>query len=452
MEVKKNKMATGKLLPLIISMSLPPIFSMLIQSLYNIVDSMFVAKISNEALTAVSLAFPIQNLILALSVGFGAGLNAFIARKMGNKEQAAADQAATIGVILSVVHYLVVVVLGLLFGQAFLGIFSNNQEILDLSNQYVVIIIIFALGQSVQITIEKIFQACGHMIEPMFFQLIGAIVNVILDPIFIFGWLGLPAMGVRGAAIATVIGQSCAMLAALIALKTRKLPVTFDFKNIKWDWQMIREIYIISLPSFLLTSISSVMVSSINIILNGFSDLSVAVFGIYYKLQSFVYMPISGLVQGTLPIMSFNYGGKNKTRLLATLKITLIIASTFSVIGMLLFWLLPNQIIGMFSSDPEILTLGKEVIQIISLSFFFGGLCFVFSSYFQATASPVFSLILTLLRQLFFVTSFAYLLSRIFGLTGVWWAFVLAESITALIALVMFKYDYGRKRIYHNKN
>lgn len=449
--MEKNKLAQGRILPLIISMSLPPIFSMVVQSLYNIVDSIFVAKISSEALTALSVAFPIQNLILALSVGFGTGVNAYIARKMGNKELQSAEQAAAQGLILSIVHYLIIVSLGLFLSEPFMRLFSNNEEVIRLSGSYTRIIIIFSFGQNIQIMIEKILQACGNMIAPMFFQLIGAITNIILDPILIFGWLGFPALGIQGAAIATVIGQLLAMLAAIAALVFQKQQLTVSFRRMSWNWRMIQEIYLISVPSFLMLSIGSVMVSGINLILKGVSEIGVAVFGVYYKLQSFVYMPISGLVQGTLPILSYSYGAKNRERLLKTLKLSLLLSMIFSISGLLLFWLIPKEIMQLFTNESALLSTGTGMLRTISFSFVFGSLGYIFASYFQATGSNFFSLSITLLRQLLLVLPFAWVFSKVMGIEGIWISFVLAEFLTATLTVYLFQRDYSRKTIYRKK-
>ncbi|MBL1226150.1 MATE family efflux transporter [Enterococcus sp. BWR-S5] len=449
--MEKNKLAQGRILPLIISMSLPPIFSMVVQSLYNIVDSVFVAKISSEALTALSVAFPVQNLILALSVGFGTGVNAYIARKMGNKELQSAEQAAAQGLILSMVHYLIIVSLGLFLSEPFMRLFSNNEEVIRLSGSYTRIIILFSFGQNIQIMIEKILQACGNMIAPMFFQLIGAITNIILDPILIFGWFGFPALGIQGAAIATVIGQLLAMLTAVVALVFQKQQLTISFRRMSWNWRMIQEIYLISAPSFLMLSIGSVMVSGINLILKGVSEIGVAVFGVYYKLQSFVYMPISGLVQGTLPILSYSYGAKNRERLLKTLKLSLLLSMIFSIGGLLLFWLLPKEIMQLFTNESALLSTGVGMLRTISFSFVFGSLGYIFASYFQATGSNFFSLSITLLRQLLLVLPFAWLLSKVMGIEGIWISFVLAEFLTAALTVYLFQRDYSRKTIYRKK-
>lgn len=448
--MEKNKLTEGKLLPLIISMSLPPIFSMVVQSLYNIVDSIFVAKISSEALTALSVAFPVQNLILALSVGFGTGVNAYIARKMGNKDLERAEQAAAQGLVLSFVHYIVVVGIGLFLSEPFMRLFTDNTEVVKLSSSYTVIIILFSFGQSIQIMIEKILQACGNMIAPMFFQLIGAVTNIILDPILIFGWFGFPAMGIEGAAIATVIGQILAMLAAMGTLIFRKQQLRISFRKVDWDWKMIKEIYMISIPSFLILSIGSIMVSGINLILKGVSEIGVAAFGIYYKLQSFIYMPISGLVQGTLPILSYSYGAKNRVRLLATLRLSLILSTIFGVLGSVLFWLIPTEIMGLFTSDAQLLSMGNWMLRIIGSSFVFGSFCYIFASYFQATGSNFFSLSVTLLRQLFLILPVAWLLSHLIGINGVWLAFLVSEFLTAALTVHLFRKDVVGKTIYIN--
>lgn len=438
---KTNKFESSQLLPLIIKMAIPSIFSMLIQSMYNIVDSIFVARIGTEALTAVSIAFPIQNLILALTVGFGTGLNAFLSRKLGSKDIEKANQAATQGLLTALIHYGIVVIVGLLFAKSFMRMFSDDALTLSLGYEYISVIFLFSFGVFIHITIEKVYQACGNMVAPMLFQLVGSIVNIILDPIFIFGWLGLPAMGIRGAAIATVIGQMSSMLLAVLFLKKEKLQIQLIFKGFKWDKLLTRELYYNSIPSFLLLSIGSVMVSGLNLILATFSQVGVLIFGVYYKVQTFVFMPINGLVQGTLPIMSYSYGAKNQGRLNESLKLSLILAESFSVLGTLVFIIFPQPIIALFSSDPTVLTMGSQALQIIALSFCFASIGYVFTSYFQATGRQFSSVTLILIRQLLLLLPVAFCLSRFLGIAGIWWAFLVTEAVTAAVSIYLYQKD-----------
>lgn len=436
---KTNKFESGELLPLIIKMAIPSIFSMFIQSMYNIVDSIFVAKISAEALTATSIAFPIQNLILALSVGFGTGLNAYLSRTLGSKNVEKANQAASQGIINSLIHYVIVVILGLLLAKPFMSLFTTDALTLALGYEYISVIFLFSFGVFIHITIEKVYQACGNMVAPMLFQLLGSIVNIILDPIFIFGWFGFPALGIRGAAIATVIGQMSSMLLAILFLKRQKLPISLSFRKFKWDSSISREVYYTSIPSFFLLSIGSVMVSGINLILAGFSQVGVLVFGVYYKVQTFVFMPINGLVQGTLPIMSYSYGAKNQVRLKGSLKLSLILAESFSLIGMLVFLIFPKAIISLFSTDPAVLAMGESALKIIALSFCFASVGYVFTTYFQAVGKQFASVSLILIRQLIVLLPIAFVLSRFLGVNGIWWAFVATEAATAFYAFYLFK-------------
>lgn len=446
-----NKFATQRLFPLIIQMAIPSIFSMLIQSMYNIVDSIFVARLGAEALTATSIAYPIQNFILAITVGFGTGLNAFLARNLGSKNYQQANQAAGLGMIMSSAHYFFVLVISLLFAKPFLSLFSDNAGTLELGYQYISIVCIFSIFVFIHITIEKVFQACGSMVAPMFFQLLGSIVNLVLDPLLIFGWGIFPAMGIRGAAIATVIGQGASMLCAIYVYRKKKLAIQFQFKGLQWNGAILKEIYTTSIPSFLLLSVGSVMVSCLNYLLKSFSEIAVLVFGVYFRLQTFVFMPINGLVQGTLPIMSFSYGAKQKERLLTSLKISLALTCLFSLLGTIIFQLFPESILLLFNSDQEVLQLGVTALKIISLSFFFAGFGYVFTSYFQATGSPLYSVFIILGRQLLILVPLAMIFGHLWNLNGFWWAFIVTEGIVMLLSLILLKLDFKRKTIYQQK-
>ena len=300
---KENKMGTYKILPLLLSMSIPPTISMLINSLYNIVDSIFVARLGTEALTAVSLAFPVQNLILALAVGSGVGVNSLIARKLGEKEYGIASKAAASGLILSIIHYLILSLLGILLIKPFFLLFTKESNILNMGIEYTYIVTFLSIGTITQIAIEKILQATGNTLAPMFLQIIGAITNIILDPILIYGYFGLPVLGVKGAAIATVIGQMTSLFCSLYVLFFTRQELKIEKKDFVWDKNIIKDIYSVGIPSFFIMSIGSFLVMGINYILSGISTIAVSLFGIYFKLQTFIYMPTSGVTQGAMPIM-----------------------------------------------------------------------------------------------------------------------------------------------------
>ena len=402
MNNKENKMGTHKVLPLLLSMSLPPTISMMTSSLYNIVDSIFVARLGNEALTAVSLAFPIQILIVALAIGSGVGVNSYVARKLGEKNFDEANSTASHGIILSIIHYIVLCILGFLFIKPFFNIFTTDENILKMGLDYTYIVTFLSFGIIMQIGIEKTLQATGNTLIPMFLQIIGAGTNIILDPIMIYGYFGFPKMGVAGAGIATVCGQILALICSFYVIYRRKQAVKISLRNFKWDTKIVKKIYSVAIPSFFIISTGSFMVMGINFILTKISSIAVSVFGIYYKLQTFVYMPTSGITQGAMPIMGYNYGAKNKKRLLATLDYSMVICAGINFVGMILFWIFPNEILSYFSATKEMISIGVPALKIISTSFVFGSICFIFSCFFQSLGMGGASLLITLLRQIIF--------------------------------------------------
>lgn len=325
MQVKENKMGTYKILPLLLTMSIPPTISMLINSLYNIVDSIFVARLGTEALTAVSLAFPIQNLILAIAVGSGVGLNSYIARKLGERREDIANKTAGNGITLAIIHYLILCILGIFFIKRFFQLFVQEENILKLGVSYTYIIIFFSIGIIAQIAIEKILQATGNTLTPMYLQIIGAVVNIVLDPILIYGYFGLPAMGVKGAAIATIIGQLIALFCSVYVLFFKKQSIKILKQDFFIDRKIVKEIYNVGIPSFFIMSIGSFLVMGINLILSEISNLAISLFGIYFKLQTFIYMPTSGVTQGAMPIMGYSYGARNSKRVSEVLNYSIII-------------------------------------------------------------------------------------------------------------------------------
>lgn len=433
-----NKMGTAPMFKLIMSMALPSMFSMIIQALYNIVDSIFVSKINEHALTAVSLAFPIQMLIISVAVGTGVGINSLVSRKLGEGDLKQADSAATHGLLLGVVSWIVFAILGLTITKPFFALYTDNQEIFNMGVSYLSCVMIFSFGCFVEINIEKTLQATGNMIQPMIFMLIGAGINIILDPMFIFGIGFFPKLGVFGAAVATVIGQIISMIYALIILFCRKHAVKIHFKGFKPSLSTIKNIYAVGVPSIVMQSISSVMLLFMNQILVRFSNDAVSVLGVYYKLQSFVFMPVFGLNQGVMPIMGYNYGARNKKRLLLALKYGCLIALVIMTLGTLIFCLLPELLLSMFSPTQEMITIGVPALRTISLCFIPATIGLLFTTLFQAVGKGLRSLLLSVLRQLVVILPVSYIFSFI-DLWAVWYAFPIAELVALVTALLMFR-------------
>lgn len=435
---EENKMAVRPVFPLLMSMAIPPMISMLIQSLYNIVDSMFVAKIGEDALTAVSLAFPVQTLIVACSVGIGVGVNSYISRSLGREDQEGADSAVAHGLLMAAFVAVLFIIAGQFLLEPFFRLFSDDPAILADAITYTNICLTFCAGSFIHICIEKVFQSTGSMIFPMLLQALGAITNIILDPIMIFGLFGFPAMGVKGAAVATVIGQHTAMLASLLVFLLGKFAVRLDLRNFHFSWKMIRDIASIAIPNSCMNALGSVLVVGLNTILIGFSNTAVSLFGIYYKLQTFVFMPASGLTQGAMPIMGFSYGAGNGKRLQHILSISLRVCFVIMAVGCVLFMAAPEWLLGLFDASEEMLAIGVPALRIISVSFLPATIGFILPTMFQSMGQGGYSLIVFLLRQLVITLPAAAILSGPFGLTGIWVSFILAESIAAGAALLLY--------------
>lgn len=433
----ENKMGTEPVLKLIISMSLPSMFSMIIQALYNIVDSMFVAQLGENALTAVSLAYPMQMLIVSFAVGTGIGINSLVSRRLGEGRQNEANSAAAHGIIIGIVTWIVFMLAGIFLAGPFFAAYTDNAEIYEMGTQYLGCVMIFSVGVFVELNIEKTLQATGNMIFPMFFMLTGAVTNIILDPVFIFGFGSVPAMGVLGAAVATVIGQTASMVFAIIILFTKKHAVKVTFKNFKFSFNTVKNIYAVGIPSIVMQSISSVMVFGMNGILVAFSNTAVTVLGVYFKLQSFVFMPVFGLTHGVMPIMGYNYGAKNKKRLLSALKYGCVIAFMIMVVGTIVFWVIPDYLLMLFNANKDMLEIGCTALRIISISFIPATIGIMFTTFFQAVGKGLRSLFISALRQLVILLPTAYLLSN-FGLQLVWVAFPVSEAAALITAVILF--------------
>lgn len=435
---QRNKMGTKPVFPLLMSMAFPPMLSMLIQSMYNIVDSMFVARFSQNALTAVSLAFPLQNLVLAVAVGAGVGVNSYISRKLGARDRDAANAAVTHGFLLSFAHAIFFVLFGLVAIKPFFRMFTDSPEIISLACDYSYIVVLGAFAQLFHIMVEKLLQSTGRMLAPMLLQTIGAIANIILDPILIFGLLGAPRMGVRGAAIATLMGQILSMTLSLLVFFLRDQDLRMDLKKFRPDLRAVAQIYAVGVPTMLMNALGSLLVTLLNSILIRFSELAVSVFGVYFKLQTFVFMPVSGLTQGALPIMGYNYGAQNRRRLLSTLRCAVLVAVGIMAAGNLLFVLIPDKLLLLFNASPEMLEMGVSALRIISCSYIFAAVGLIFSTMFQAVGKGSYSLTVFLMRQLIVVVPLAFLLSRTLGLNGIWLSFPIAEAAGAIAAVLFF--------------
>ena len=392
------------------------------------------------------MAFPIQNLLIAFGVGTAVGVTSLISRRLGQGRQDEADSAATHGILLSLCTYVLFALYGAFFTTPFFRMFESDPEIVQMGDTYISICCIFSFGLFVEISLEKILQATGNMIWPMIFQLVGAVSNIILDPILIFGMFGMPAMGVAGAAIATVGGQIIAMIFSIVVVVLREHAVRITFRGFRPHWRTVRDIYTVGLPAIVMQSIGTVMTMALNGILSAFSTAAYTVFGLYFKLQSFVFMPVFGLTQGLMPIMGYNYGARNKKRLLSALKQGCVIALIIMTLGLLVFLLFPAQLLGIFNASRELLEIGVPALRIIASCFLFAALGIVSSTLFQAVGRGVYSLIVSLMRQLVVLVPAAWVLARITGeVNAVWWAFPIAEVFSLIASIFLFLRLYRKE-------
>ena len=420
-------------------MSLPMIMSMLVQALYNVVDSMFVAQLNENALTAVSLAFPIQNLMIAVAAGTGVGINALLSKSLGEKKFETANTIAKNGILLGILSSLVFSILGLLGSRLFFEIQTKDAQIIEYGTQYMSVITIVSFGIFLQITFERLLQSTGKTIFNMITQGMGAIINIILDPILIFGWFGLPAMGVTGAAVATVIGQIFAALLGLFFNYKFNKEIHVSFKGFKPCKETIGNIYKIGVPSIIMQSIGSLTTFGINNILLMFSSTAATVFGVYFKLQSFVFMPVFGLTNGMIPIVAYNYGAQNKKRIYQTIKLSAIIAVGIMLVGLTIFQLFPQTLLGLFEASDHMLEIGVPALRTISLSFVFAGFGIVSSCVFQALGNGVYSMFISLTRQIVVILPVAFIFAKLFGLNMVWFAYPIAEVVSVFMCIFMLR-------------
>lgn len=443
---KENIMGTQPIRKLLPSMAFPIMLSMLVQAMYNIVDSLFVARYSNDALTAVSLAFPVQSLMISVAVGTGVGINALLSRRLGEQNREEAQNVTNNGVFITLISWAVFAVFGLIFSGIFMRACGASGAVEAQGTLYLRVCTIFSVGLFMQITIERLLQVTGNTLYQMISQMTGAIINIILDPILIFGYFGMPEMGVVGAAVATVIGQLCGMAVGLYINKTRNHEVQINLRNFAPDKRVIKGIYAVGLPSIIMQSIGSVMVFGMNRILIGFSEVAVSVFGIYFKLQSFVFMPVFGINNALVPIVGYNYGAQNKKRILDCIKLAMMMAVSIMALGTLVFQLFPAQLLNLFGGEAEMLSIGVPALRTISLNFCFAGVAIVFSNSFQALGNGVYSLIMSIVRQLAVLLPCAWLLANFVGLDAVWFAFLISE-VFSLILAIYFALRLNRQKL-----
>ena len=435
--IQENKMGTMPIGKLVFNMSLPMMVSMMVQALYNIVDSIFVAKLSENALTAVSLAFPLQTLLIAVGTGTGVGMNALLSKSLGEKDFKKANKTATNAAFIYAVSYIVFLILGFTVVKPFYRsqVGSADAEIMTMGVDYLSTVMIFSFGIFTQVFFERLLTSTGRTIFSMTSQLSGAVTNIILDPILILGMFGAPKMGVTGAAVATVIGQCVAGLVAGICNHKFNYEVRFQFKGFKPDFKIIGTIYAVGIPSIIMQSIGSVMTYCMNRILIEFSSTATAVFGVYFKLQSFFFMPVFGLNNGITPIIAYNYGARQRKRMVKTIKVSLVTAFCLTFIGFVLFESIPQALLGLFNASNDMLKIGVPALRTIGVHYLIAWFCIIAGTVFQALGKAVFSMVVSIMRQLVVLVPAAYLLAKFGGLHMVWWSFPIAEVMSFIVSL-----------------
>lgn len=445
-EQTENKMGIMPVPRLIFTMSLPMMISMLVQALYNVVDSIFVSQINENALTAVSLAFPVQNLMIAVASGTGVGVNALLSRSLGEKNFDQVNKAANNSVLLTALSYLVFLLLGLFGSRTFFALQTSDPQIVEYGTQYMTIICTCAFGMFLQINMERLLQSTGLTLYNMFTQGLGAILNIIFDPILIFGYFGFPKMGVAGAAAATVFGQIVAAVLGILFNLIRNKEITLSLKRMRFDGPTVKSIYIVGVPSILMMSIGSVMTFGMNKILMAFTSTAVAVFGVYFKLQSFFFMPVFGLNNGIVPIIAYNYGARSRKRIMQAIRIGCCAAFIMMLFGFIMFQLVPGTLLGFFNASEDMLAMGSIALRIISFSYLAAGFSIMLGSVFQGLGNGVYSLIVSACRQLLVLLPSAWLLARIFNnVNAVWWSFPIAEVASILMTLILFRRIYKQR-------
>ena len=433
-----NKMINMPIKKLIINLSLPIMIALFIQALYNIVDSMFVAHYSKQALDAISVSYPINMLILAISVGSAIGVGSLLGKRLGETDHHKANSIMMHGIIISCISCLLFIIIVYIFSYDFISMYTSDINLVNDAHSYMFITTSGSIGIFISIMMERVFQAVGKTILNLKMQIVGVIINVVLDPILIFGLFGVPELGIKGAAIATIIGQLVSGLVGLLLVKYKVKDLELTFKGFKFNLDIIKDIYKVALPSILMQSVATIMLISINFILAMESETAITVYGVYVKSQQFILMPMYGLGNGLIAIVAYNYGAKNKTRIKEALKITLILASILMLTGTLLFNIFNNQIILMFANDKEMIDMGANAVSILSRTFILFGISFILGSFYQGLGNGIYSLIISLLRGIIVLIPTAYILYTNYGIDNIWYAFIVSESIGATLAIIFY--------------
>lgn len=439
---RMGEMPEGKLL---LSMAVPMMLSMLVQALYNIVDSVYVAKVSEDCLSALSLAFPAQNILIGLATGTGVGVSTMLSRALGSRDNKLANRVAGNSLFLCVCCWIIMAIFGIFFADAFIHSQTDIESIRSYGDSYLRIVTIGSVFVYFEINFERLLQSTGQTKLSMWAQIIGAVANIILDPFFIYGWCGLPAMGTTGAAIATVIGQAFGALAGFLFHLKHNKEVNIRLSDCRPDGHIILDIYRIGFPSILMVGIGSLTNYLMNRILMAFTSTAVALYGAYFKLQSFFFMPVFGLNNGMVPIIAFNYGARKKDRITHTIRLSCIFAFIMMMLGLIVFQLIPGKLLLLFNASEDMISIGSNALRIISWSYLFAGFCIVLSSVFQALGNGVYSLIVSVARQLFVLLPSAWILAELFGLHAVWWSFPIAEVASILLSILLFGRIYRKK-------
>lgn len=426
---EENKMGTEPIRKLLITMSLPLIVSNLVQALYNIVDSIFVSRINEDALTAVTLCFPFQMLMISFGIGTAVGMGALLSRYLGAGLTEKVDKVAHNGILLGFVNYAIFFSVGMFLSETLIKAQIDDPVVIEYGKTYLSIVCMLSIGFMMQITVERLLQATGKTIYILFTQGIGAVINIILDPILIFGWFGAPEMGIAGAAAATVFGQIFAFVLGLVFNIRKNHEVTLHIRHLKPDFEIIKDIYRIAIPSIIMQSIGSVMNIAMNKVLVSFTKTAVAVFGVYFKLQSFIFMPVFGLNNGVVPIAAYNYGARKRDRLEEVMKISVSYAIVIMLLGTITFWAIPDTLLGLFDASPYMLEIGRSCLRTISLCFPFAAYAIMRGAIFQALGKSVYSMNISIMRQLLVLIPASILLGMTGNVNNVWWAFPIAEVV-----------------------
>lgn len=438
-DVRENRLGVEPILPLLIKLSIPSMLSMTIQALYNVVDSIYVGRLSTDALSSLSIAFPLQMILISISVGTGVGASSLISRLLGRREKKQASNVAEHVLLLSVFYGLIIGLVGLFFSRDLISIFTDNPTFIDMGTEYIKIIFMGSVFLFVPMLANEILRGEGNTFVPMISMLIGSIINIVLDPFLIFGIGPFPQLGVAGAAYATVIGRAISGVYIVYKVLTNDQDIRINLKNFSFKFKIIRDIYSVGLPAMIMQFLASFMVGGLNIIVGDYNQYAVAVVGIYFRLQSFVFMPVFGLNQGYMPIVGYNYGHNNPERMKETIKYGLIVGFTITTLGFIVFQLIPEPLIRLFNSNEELVEIGVNALKTISLAFPIIGLAIVGSTTLQAVGRGVASMVVSFLRQIIVLLPVAYVLGKVGGLRWIWYAFPISEAISFVLLVILFK-------------